>query len=77
MDYKFAIGQGVKYSPRGEREAAFVILRQMPEDDNVADDSYRIKSKAEGFERVVMEYDLSRVVETPEKAARRAYLARD
>ena len=76
MDYKFEVDDGVSYSPNGEKKSAFIVVRQMPEDDNIADTRYKIKSKIEGFERVVMEYDLGQVIEPPEKAARRSYLAK-
>jgi hypothetical protein len=75
MDYKFLVGEDVSYSPAGERVGAFTVVRLMPENDNIADARYLIKSKSEHFERVVMEYDLIQIIETPEKAARRAYLA--
>jgi hypothetical protein len=61
MDYKFLVGQDVSYSPVGERVGAFTVLRLMPENDNIADARYLIKSKSEHFERVVMEYDLSQI----------------
>ena len=76
MDYKFVVGQGVTYSPRGEASGNFIIVRHMPENDDVADPLYKIKSKRESFERIVMECDLGIVFESPQQAARRAYLAK-
>jgi hypothetical protein len=57
--FKYAVGQAVEYHPIGANVALFVVVRQMPEEFQAPDRRYRIKSALEGFERNVMECDLS------------------
>lgn len=59
MSFKFAIGQTVEYKPVGAKLALFKVIRQMPEEFPAIDRRYRIKSEQEGFERNVLECDLS------------------
>jgi hypothetical protein len=59
MAFKYAVGQAVEYQPIGASLALFVVIRQMPEEFQAADRRYCIKSAQEGFERNVMECDLS------------------
>lgn len=76
MDYKFVAGQGVNYRPVGKNEREFIVVRRMSDNDDVADPQYKIKSKLEDFERIVMEFDLSLFIEAPAKVARRTFLTR-
>ena len=59
MGFKYAIGQPVEYKPLGANVALFVVTRLMPEEFQAIDRRYCIKSAQEGFERNVMECDLS------------------
>lgn len=59
MDFKYEVGQAVEYKPVGCNVALFVVTRRMPEEFQAVDRKYRIKSVQEGFERNVMECDLS------------------
>ncbi len=59
MSFKFAIGQAVEYKPAGRQTGLFSVVRQMPEEFQAVDRRYRIKSDQEGFERNVLECDLS------------------
>ena len=59
MTYKFAVGQAVEYKPTGAKVGLFRVIRQMPEELQAIDRKYRIKSDHEGFERSVLECDLS------------------
>ena len=59
MTYKFAVGQAVEYKPPGAKVGLFRVIRQMPEELQAIDRKYRIKSDHEGFERNVLECDLS------------------
>jgi hypothetical protein len=59
MSFKFAVGQAVEYKPVGANLALFVVVRRMPEEFQAIDRRYCIKSAQEGFERNVMECDLS------------------
>ena len=59
MAHKFSVGQAVEYKPIGGRVGYFKVVRQMPEEFQAVDLRYRIKSVQEGFERNVLECDLS------------------
>jgi hypothetical protein len=59
MAYKFSVGQAVEYKPIGGQVGYFTVVRQMPEEFQAVDLRYRIKSVHEGFERNVLECDLS------------------
>ena len=59
MAHKFFVGQAVEYQPIGARIGYFTVVRQMPEEFQAVDLKYRIKSVQEGFERNVLECDLS------------------
>jgi hypothetical protein len=59
MAYKFSVGQAVEYKPIGAPVGCFKVVRQMPEEFQAIDRKYRIKSTQEGFERNVLECDLS------------------
>lgn len=63
--HKFAVGQTVRYSPhRFDRhqvspaQGRFKIVRLLPETESVL--QYRVKSQADGHERVVREDQLAR-----------------
>jgi hypothetical protein len=60
MSFKFSVGQAVEYWPAGQKVAGlYTIIRQMPTEENAFDLKYLIKSKAEMYERIVHECDLS------------------
>lgn len=59
MSFKFVVGQAVEYKPIGAKVGLFKVMRQMPEEHRAIDRRYRIKSEQEGFERNVLECDLS------------------
>ena len=59
MSFKYTVGQAVEYKPVGANTALFVVVRRMPEEFQAVDRRYCIKSAQEGFERNVMECDLS------------------
>jgi hypothetical protein len=59
MEFKFAVGQAVEYKPIGGNTGLFTVVRRMPEEHGAVDRKYRIKSVREGFERSVLECDLS------------------
>jgi len=59
MAYKFSVGQAVEYKPIGGQVGYFTVVRQMPEEFQAVDLRYRIKSVHEGFERNVLECNLS------------------
>ena len=59
MAHKFFVGQNVEYKPVGAQVGCFKVVRQMPEEFQAIDLRYRIKSAQEGFERNVLECDLS------------------
>jgi hypothetical protein len=65
MDYKFAVGQTVEYKPIGGSVGLFTVVRQMPQEDGAIDRKYRIKNTREGYERSVLECDLT-ATENPE-----------
>jgi hypothetical protein len=69
MKHKFAVGQSVEYKPTGGKPGLFKVIRQMPEEFQAIDRKYRIKSESEGFERNVLECDLSASVKPPEAYA--------
>jgi hypothetical protein len=59
---KFAVGQTVRFSPdRVQLRSArgqFKVLRLLPEDASIF--QYRVKSEADGHERIVREDQLAR-----------------
>lgn len=59
MAHKFSVGQPVEYRPIGGQVGYFTVVRQMPVEFQAIDLRYRIKSVQEGFERNVLECDLS------------------
>ena len=59
MKFKFEVGQAVEYTPRGGAPGLFTVLRQMPEEFQAYDLKYRIRNQREGFERTVLECDLT------------------
>jgi hypothetical protein len=59
MKFKYQVGQSVEYKPAGRGIGLFSVVRQMPDEYTAVDRKYRIKSEHEGFERNVMECDLS------------------
>ena len=69
MSFKFAVGQAVEYKPAGGKIGLFKVVRQMPEEFRAIDRVYRIKSDSEGFERNVLECDLSEPVNAEEAYA--------
>ena len=69
MSFKFAVGQAVEYKPTGAKVGLFKVIRQMPEEFQAIDRKYRIKSEHEGFERNVLECDLSASSKSDEEYA--------
>ena len=69
MTFKFSVGQAVEYKPTGGQVSLFTVIRQMPEEFRAIDRKYRIKSTQEGFERHVLECDLSLALQPPESYA--------
>jgi hypothetical protein len=59
MTFKFDMGQSVEYKPVGGKVGLFQVTRQMLEEFQAFDRKYRIKGSGEGFERIVLECDLS------------------
>ncbi len=59
MTFKFDKGQSVEYKPAGGKIGLFEVTRRMPEEFRAIDRKYRIKCVGEGFERIVLECDLS------------------
>ena len=59
MSFKFVVGQAVDYTPPGEWAGHFLVVRQMPEEPPAVERNYHIKSDREGFQRNVLEHDLS------------------
>jgi hypothetical protein len=60
MSFKFSVGQAVEYWPAGQKTAVlYTVIRQMPTEENAFDLKYLIKSKAEMYERIVHECELS------------------
>jgi hypothetical protein len=61
-EYKFAVGQTVRFSPDRYQErtsqGSFKIVRLLPEAAKVL--QYRVQSQADGHERVVREDQLAR-----------------
>jgi hypothetical protein len=67
MKFKFDVGQAVEYKPVGGGVGLFKVVRQMPDEHTAVDRKYHIKSEREGFERNVMECDLSSAGMAPER----------
>ena len=59
MAHRFSVGQLVEYKPIGAKVSLFKIVRHLPEEFPAPDWKYRIKSDHEGFERTVLECNLS------------------
>jgi hypothetical protein len=60
MSFNFLVGQAVEYTPIGAKTAGlYTITRQMPKEEQAFDLRYLIKSKAEAYERNVLECQLS------------------
>jgi hypothetical protein len=60
MPFKFVVGQTVEYTPIGEKKPGrYLVVRQMPVEDQGLDLRYRIKSEAEAYERNVVEHQLN------------------
>ena len=59
MAHKYCVGQAVEYKPIGAQIGYYKVIRQMPEEFQAVDRRYRIKSVQEGFERNVLECQLS------------------
>lgn len=62
--HKFPIGQAVEYKPMSGKVNLYTVVRQMPCEASQIDFRYRIKNDNEGFERNVMECDLT-IAERP------------
>lgn len=60
--HKYSIGQSVRFSPDRHQlrsaQGRFKIVRQLPEAESML--QYRVKSQADGHERVVREDQLAR-----------------
>jgi hypothetical protein len=60
--HRFAVGQAVQFSPDrredGSARGRYTVVRLLPEEGNTP--QYRIKSTADGHERVVRETQLER-----------------
>jgi hypothetical protein len=69
MAFKFDMGQSVEYKPVGGKIGLFQVTRQMPEEFRAVDRKYRIKGSGEGFERSVLECDLSPANDTASYAS--------
>jgi hypothetical protein len=67
MAHKFRVGERVSFKPMGQKVGLYKVIRHMPEEFLAIDRKYRIKSDQEGFERTVLECDLSPSV-IPEEA---------
>ena len=59
MAHKFKVGQLVEYKPIGAKVGLYKVVRLLPEQFPATDWKYRIKSDQEGFERTVLECNLS------------------
>ena len=65
MAFKFEVGAVVTFKDPRSLETEFTIIQRMPGEYNASEPRYKIKSEAEGFERVVAESALdSRFVDT-------------
>lgn len=65
MIYKYDAGEAVTYKDPRSLETQFTVVQRMPGEYNASEPRYKIKSAAEGFERVVAESALnSRFVDT-------------
>lgn len=65
--HRFAIGQAVQFSPDrragGSGAGRYTVVRLLPDEGNTP--QYRIKSKTDGTERVVLESQLARHTALP------------
>ena len=59
MTFKYPVGQLVEYTPPSEMPGLYRIARQMPVEDTHIDLAYLIKPERQGFNRVVLECNLS------------------
>lgn len=55
MIYKYEAGEPVTFKDPRSLGTAFTIVQRMPGEYNASEARYKIKSAAEGFERVVVE----------------------
>ncbi len=59
MTFKYPVGQLVEYTPPSEMPGLYRVTRQMPVEDNHVDLAYLITPERQGFNRVVLECNLS------------------
>ena len=59
MTFKYPVGQLVEYTPPSEMPRLYRVIRQMPVEDTHIDLAYLIKPERQGFNRVVLECNLS------------------
>lgn len=65
MIYKYDAGEAVNYKDPRSLETEFTVVQRMPAEYNASEPRYKIKSAAEGYERVVAQSALdSRFVDT-------------
>jgi len=55
MIYKYDAGDSVTVKDPRSLETQFTVVQRMPGEYNASEPRYKIKSEAEGFERVVAE----------------------
>jgi hypothetical protein len=58
MNFKFAVGQAVEFTPRGGKLGLYTVVRHMPEEHQALDRIYRIQSQ-QGMEWSAFEFDLT------------------
>jgi hypothetical protein len=59
MMFKYPVGQLVEYTPPSEMPGLYRVIRQMPVEDSRIDLAYLIQPERKGFNRVVLECNLS------------------
>lgn len=62
MTDKYQAGEAVTFKDPRALGTDFIVVQRMPGEDNASEARYKIKSAAEGFERVVAESVLERRV---------------
>lgn len=67
MTFKYPVGQLVEYTPPSEMPGLYRVTRQMPVEDTHIDLAYLIKPERQGFNRVVLECNLSGDVRSQEE----------
>jgi hypothetical protein len=67
MTFKFPVGTLVEYTPPSEMPGLYRVTRQMPVEDSHVDLAYLITPERQGFNRVVLECNLSDDVLTQEE----------